>query len=104
MDASPLTITVRSPKTLLVQIEETGEQLLTTVIDTIKVIDDEAASPTITGRSQTLTIAAVAKRLGFDLAAFDGSLIAHRAFCDVVKEGLYLTVYAEVNPEPSVRT
>jgi hypothetical protein len=83
-------------QSLLTQIEDISEKLLSQALASIGDFDAETATP-----DEPFTIAKLAQRLGFDLLKFDGSLVARAAFNAVGAEALYLSGYSEVRkPTP----
>jgi hypothetical protein len=78
------------PKMALTQIEEASDRLLTAVLATVRDFEQEAPGDAI-------TVFKTAQRMGFDLARFEGSMVAHAAFIAITKEALYLSGYSEIN-------
>lgn len=77
---------------VLAQIEEASDRLLTAVLATVRDFEQEAPG-------ETITVFKTAQRMGFDLARFEGSMVAHAAFIAITKEALYLSGYSEVGAQ-----
>lgn len=85
------------PRTVLAQIEEASDRLLTAVLATVRDFEQEAPG-------ETITVFKTAQRMGFDLARFEGSMVAHAAFIAITKEALYLSGYSEVGAQKHARS